>query len=105
MMLKYLLASIVVAIPLSLSVGAQNADAGIFANRPVRSFFQERKPVRKLLRASVKVVAAPVKFVATKKPVRSALKAVAGVGSCNSSAKSSKCSCENCTCVNCDCGG
>lgn len=103
-MLKYLLVSLVVALPLSLSVGAQNADAGLFANRPVRSFFQERKPVRKLLRASVKVVAAPVKFVATKKPVRTALGVGCAGGSCSKSVKSSKCTCENCTCVNCDCG-
>ena len=108
-MLKFLILSVLMSLPLSITSGVQSAEAGVFANKPVRSFFQNRKPVRKLLKATARVAVAPVKFVAKRKPVRSALKAVAtplmgcAGGNCGTEV-SAQCDCENCTCVDCKCG-
>lgn len=101
-MLKYVLASVLFALSFSV-VSTPQAEAGVFANRPVRTFFQNRKPVRKLLKAAVRVAVAPVKFVATKKPVRSALFG-RQASSTNSSARSAGCNCVDCQCINCNCG-
>jgi hypothetical protein len=97
-MLKYLLVSLMLALPLSVSVGTQSAEAGLFANKPVRTFFQNRKPVRKLLKAAARVAVAPVKVFARVKPVRSAL------GLARSSGPSAGCNCVDCQCVDCNCG-
>jgi hypothetical protein len=76
------------------------ADAGVFANKPVRSFFVNKKPARKLLRASVRVAAVPVKIaVAPIKAVRAAR-----ISASEAPQKSAGCQCENCECVDCNCG-
>lgn len=72
-MLKYVLASILFVAPFTVA-STPIADAGLFANRPVRSFFQNRKPVRRVVRAAVRFTVAPIKFVATRQPIRKTVK-------------------------------
>ncbi len=61
-MLKYLLMSLVLSLPLTVAT-TQAVDAGLFGNRPVRSFFQNRRPVRRILKGVARVATAPVRAV------------------------------------------
>jgi hypothetical protein len=63
----------------ALFVTNETVEARLFGNRPVRTFFQNRQPVRRIVRGAARVVVAPVRFVARRQPVRKLIRGTARV--------------------------